>query len=104
MVVTKTYYKNGEASVTVKQGFSWPAFLFGFIWAYYKGLWGYGTILLLLNIVMVVVAQTLLHQPHVNSVAGIMINVIAVTISLYIGLKGNEWLAKDLQRKGYRYS
>lgn len=64
--------------VTVKKGFSWPAFLITPVWCVFKGLW-------IQAIVFLLVAFTGI---------GLISWIIA-------GMKGNEWYFDSLLKKGY---
>lgn len=84
---------DGDA-VFVREGFSWPAFIFGPIWALWFGMWKTAILLLVLSIV----------------VSGILVVVgiteageLAVILALQtlMGLWGNDWRRYVLGRSDY---
>lgn len=72
----------------VKKGWSWPAFLFTWIWAFVKRLWLIAAVILVLFWVLV------------NAIpeAWVVGNLI---ISVVMGMKGNELRVKRLRDSGY---
>ncbi len=72
----------------VKKGWSWPAFLFTWIWAFVKRLWLIAALILVLFWILV------------NAIpeAWVVGNLI---ISIVMGMKGNELRAKRLRDSGY---
>lgn len=80
----------------VKKGFSWPGFFFTWVWAFVKRL---VVIRLLLLIAWFVVTGL-----RVSSEPGLVIlgGVIAVAVSLLVGVQGNKWREKSLASRGYQ--
>ena len=72
----------GEIEV-VKDGFSWPAFFFSWIWGFIAKLWVHASIMLVATLVLV-------------SVPG-----AAVIVGIIAGFKGNEWRRDNLQQRGF---
>lgn len=72
----------------VKKGWSWPAFLFTWIWAFMKRLWLIAGVILLLFWIL---ASSL---PEAWIVGNLIISVV-------MGMKGNELRIKRLQESGY---
>ena len=72
----------------VKKGWSWPAFLFTWIWAFVKRLWLIAALILVLFWILV------------NAIpeAWVVGNLI---ISIVMGMKGNELRVKRLRDAGY---
>lgn len=83
----------------VKQGWSWPAFFFSWLWAAIKGLWGilFGFILLQM---LLLVIWDLLEIPVINLVDLF----IQIALSFVFGLKGNAWREEKLLSRGYQYA
>lgn len=80
-----------ERAVIVKDGFSWPAFVFAQLWLIYHRLW-----LTLLVWVLAEVAFILLVLPHVGTGASIGVDFLA---HLFIGFEGHRLrLAKGGRR------
>lgn len=82
---------NSEA---VKQGWSWPAFFFSFIWAMVKKQWTLGASVLIGMLVFGFI---------VGAAGGgeALINVIAIIINIVFGINGNSWREKNLISRGY---
>ena len=83
----------------VKVGFSWPAFILNLIWLVANGLW-LGALL----IFVLIVGGLLLFGSAVQSspVAASAVFVAAeIALLLYLGFRGNDWLASHLESRGY---
>ncbi len=85
---------NSEA---VKQGWSWPAFFFSFIWAMVKKQWALGVSVLI---------GTLTFGFIVGAAGGgeggdALINIISILINIIFGINGNSWREKNLISRGY---
>ena len=90
-----------KQKIAVKDGFSWPAFFFGPIWAWVKGMIGLGFLLLLGNIVLTVFF-ILLQFSGMDSISKTVFTfMIIIGWITYIGFNGNAWLKKSLEKKGY---
>ena len=72
----------------VKKGWSWPAFLFTWIWAFVKRLW-------LIAALILVLFWSLVNAIPEAWVVGNLI------ISIVMGVKGNELRVKRLRDSGY---
>ena len=82
----------------VKQGWSWPAFFFGWIWACIKKMWalGIGIIVGLLIVLLIfIVAGT--DEVIVNGFF-IFANIV---IAIVFGVRGNSWREKNLLSRGF---
>ena len=77
-----------------KKGFSWPGFFFGWIWAFAKGLWPIGVVLL---IVFIVLTGMQAGSNEGRSAA----NVMRVIVGLAVGFMGNSWRVSALSRRGF---
>ena len=71
----------------VKNGWSWPAFFFTWIWALVKKLWLIGVIVFLFGILASSIPEAWL--------------IGEVLISVVMGVKGNELRVKRLRETGY---
>lgn len=71
----------------VKNGWSWPAFFFTWIWAFVKKLWLIGVIVFLFGILASSIPEAWLLGE--------------VLISIVMGVKGNELRVKRLADAGY---
>lgn len=85
--------QNTDATVFVKEGFSWPAFFFSFLWMLWHRLW----IELIAFIVIMVAIQLMLNALGLDGVGG----AVSFLISLLLGLEGNQLVRQKLARKGY---
>ena len=82
----------------VKHGFSWPAFFFGVIWAFYKKLWLVGTVYLLAIVLLALPADDL-ESGSVTT----LYDFVGFAISLLVGVTGNGWRRQALPQQGYRF-
>ena len=88
------------SSVYIKDGFSWPAFFFGPIWALVKSAW-LQFFILLISFGVLIVIDELVVRPSKN------ILLICAMLAAYIGYmvvcgkNGNAWLRRNLEREGY---
>jgi|694.fasta_scaffold91463_4 hypothetical protein len=87
----KTYkvFVSGNQSVAIKQGWSWPAFFFQWIWAFTKGLIPIGVLFLILNLLFALIPVKNAANPYLL-IAGIV-----------FGLKANKWWAAKLLKAGF---
>lgn len=84
----------------VKQGFSWPAFFFNWIWAFVKRMWGEGFVFLGVNIVLTLIEKLFERE---GSNAGILIILFAqIGFFIFIGVKANEWRRNELTKRGFK--
>ena len=90
------YIHPTEGSEVVKRGFSWPGFFFGFIWAFVKKLWVLGAVILPFDVVFILSEE--LGGEVVTAVAGLL----EFVISLIVGVNGNAWRQRNLERSGYK--
>ncbi len=77
----------------VKQGWSWPAFLFTFIWAMVKKIWGIGIGVLILFLIFLSMLGT---------GADLFVNIISFVVSIIFGVYGNSWRENNLDSRGYQ--
>lgn len=90
-----------EGPEVVKSGFSWPGFIFGFIWAFLKRLWIVGAVLLPLDVALRILAryESVAEQVLLGSVLG----TLSFVIRLIVGVNGNAWRRRDLKKRGYEH-
>ncbi|HEY9078614.1 DUF2628 domain-containing protein [Magnetovibrio sp.] len=77
----------------VKDGFSWPAAVFGFIWALVIGAWDVALVLFAIQLAAGILAPLLILDPTAQSV-------VQVGVSVVIGLIANELRRWSLDRRG----
>jgi hypothetical protein len=92
----KVYKHPVNGYKAVKQGFSWPGFFLGFIWAFYQRLWLIGTVLLIVTIV---------SYPYDVYPLGltVVLELFQIGMGIYVGKNGNLWREHNLKDRGYRY-
>jgi hypothetical protein len=81
--------------VFVKDGFSWPGFVFTVFWLVYKRMW----------IVAAIVAAVLIGAPLLGAWSGsadLVQSLLGLAIGLIIGFEGNDLERWSLARQGYR--
>lgn len=84
-----------DGAVFVKEGFSWPAFLFSPLWLLLKGLWLSAAIV----IVIYVVAGVLLANGLMSDG---LFQVMSLVIHLVLGFEGNDLYRRKLSRRALR--
>ncbi|OCG07622.1 hypothetical protein A9G13_05175 [Gilliamella sp. wkB178] len=96
----------------VKQGWSWPAFFFGIIWAIIKRLWGLVGILCGLAVLLFFISLAFdpisssgyYSQSQLQSAAALdsFLNILAIVVSIVLGRQGNKLRELNLTKKGYQ--
>lgn len=81
----------------VKQGWSWPAFFFSFIWAMVKKMWGLGVGVLIGTFVL----GFFVGAAGMGDGGDVLINIFAIIVNVIFGLKGNSWREKNLASRGF---
>lgn len=111
-------YQHSELKKTesVKQGFSWPAFLFTWIWAFVKKLNKLGCIYLFIVIVLRIIdnlpyfkklddlntLNSLTHNEIIMKFSlACLLLIINFIFILYCGFTGNSFREKNLISRGY---
>lgn len=92
-------FKHPSGAVeAVKQGWSWPAFFGGILWAAAKRLWiiGFGVLSAFL-VIGFVVANTAGQQW-----GDAIINGLGATVNLIFGVHGNGWREQNLLSRGFQ--
>ena len=83
----------------IKIGFSWPAFLLNLIWLISNGLWLGGILVfILVGGGLLVFAESVQESPLAASV---IVFVAEFALLLFLGFRGNDWLAAHLESRGY---
>jgi hypothetical protein len=81
--------------VLIKEGFSWPAFLFGPLWMLIHRLW-------LAFVVLVVVTLILGVAADAFGLGEIPQAIVSLAIAVLVGAHGNDMRRHGLARRGYR--
>jgi len=94
----KIFKHPSGAIEAVKQGWSWPAFLGGVLWAAAKRLWtiGFGVLSAFL-VIGFIVANTASEQW-----GDAIINGLGATANLIFGVHGNGWREQNLLSRGFQ--
>lgn len=81
----------------VKQGWSWPAFFFGFVWAMMKKMWtlsiGVVLAILIIGFITGVAASEEMGEAIING--------LGMTANLMFGVHGNSWREESLISRGF---
>jgi hypothetical protein len=88
--------KAGQASDIrfVEEGFSWMAFVFSTLWALYNRLWLMAGLIIALNVLMMMVAETIRLDV-------ISLSILQLGFQVWIGFHGNDFLRSALRKRGY---
>lgn len=95
MKIYKIFKNTAGQYEAVKQGWSWPAFFFGGIWACVKKIWDLGITLIIWSIILQFTVRDL-------SVAHLLF-MISLIIKIILGGYGNSLREKNLIKRGYQY-
>jgi hypothetical protein len=94
----------------VKQGWSWPAFFFTWIWALVKKMWAVGIVTAIVWFVIGSFFQWLATPPRgvtssqaetASAVVGVIELLFGFVICFWFGLRGNKWREQNLVSRGY---
>lgn len=103
-------YRNAAGNYkAIKQGWSWPAFLFTAIWAMLKGIWQLSSlsiaILALVCFAAFIVIGAIPQTDLVKLIDlfAVYLAYLVLAVSFLMGAKGNQWLSNHLADQGYRY-
>lgn len=106
MYIYKIYQSPLYTFEAVKQGWSWPAFFFGPIWALFKTLWGLGFLIIIGQSILISAYANLFLQglPQQEAVLALQpINfLLTIIVAIPIALYGNSLRGKNLLVKGYK--
>ena len=94
------YTRSEPQSVSIKNGFSWPAFFFGPFWAFSKGLVGLGFGLLVLGILLAGLRRSL--PPGSPTVLVFALQIAPLIVGIVMGFEGNRMLRRDLEMRGFQ--
>jgi len=84
-----------EAEV-IREGFSWGAFVFGFLWLLYRRLWSWAIAYLIAAFALSTVAELLGFDPAIELA-------LMLAVALIVGFWGNDWRRAALERQGWRF-
>ena len=93
------YMKPGRTAladaVAVREGFSWGALCFGFLWALYRRLWGEAFFMAALPALAVFIALSEPHAPPELAAA------LVAMLAVFNACCANEWRCSVLERRGH---
>jgi hypothetical protein len=84
----------------VKSGFSWPAFFFGPLWAWRRGMFslGFG----LLALVLFLQLTPLLFIGLLGESAILLDLLVSIGVLTWIGRQGNAWIRTSVVKNGFK--
>ncbi len=96
----KIYKGPFRAKEAVKQGWSWPAFLFTSIWALVKHLWVIGFCVIAASVALALAPEFLqMGGTEVDR----LINIVGLIVAFVFGANGNSWREDNLLSRGFKY-
>lgn len=103
------YHHPHLGAQAVKEGFSWPGFVFGWVWLLVKELWWLFLLFLGVGFASALLADLVFGQledmGHGNMEYAfgrfLFTTVVTVTVSLLTGFYGNRWCCRNLSRRGF---
>lgn len=107
----KVFRHPSGTSEAVKQGWSWPAFFFIFIWAMVKKMWGLGVGVLIGSLVLEFILNTAVGTAGggadgiVGGVEGgkLLPSIVSFVVNVILGVNGNSWREKNLVSRGFEH-
>ena len=81
-------------AVLLREGFSWPAFLFTFLWALRHRLWFAAVIVLGLSAALSVASDVADLDPLTDAA-------LFLGLALAIGWEANDWRRRKMERRGF---
>jgi hypothetical protein len=92
------FSKPSFPTMAVKRGFSWPGFFFSFIWAFSRGLWLQGAIIVAFAAVIWAVDFIFFAgNPWLTGM-------LELLVMLAVGVRGNSWRSRKLEHDGYEFT
>jgi hypothetical protein len=86
----------------IKIGFSWPALILNLIWLVANGLWlGATLVFVLIGGGLLLFGAAVEESPIAAGAIGLL---GGIGLLLFLGFRGNDWLASQLESRGYRHA
>jgi hypothetical protein len=82
----------------VKQGWSWPAFFFNWVWALIKRMWGIAVTFFLISLFMEIIIDGAEF-----GIGMIVMFIVSIVIVFIFGMNGNDWREKNLLSRGFDF-
>lgn len=83
--------------VVVKQGFSFPALLFGVLWTIYNKLWLHSGVLIAISLLLGF-SQDFMNS---NQYTEFLLFAVNLAVAVYVAKNANGWKSVDLQHRGF---
>ncbi len=100
MKIESLVFQRGPTElVGIEQGFSWPAFLLGSLWAFVRRAWLLGLVLLALEVLFWICAgyAAQIGNPSLTLVVALL----GLGFGLVRGIYGSRWLQASLIKRGF---
>lgn len=87
----------------IKQGWSWPAFFFGGIWALVKQMWGIGFGMLALALLEFAIRGAIAAEVGRGAAAlfSDVVSLVWIAVPFVFGIYGNKWRTKNVKSRGF---
>ena len=87
------------STLFIKEGWNWPAFFFTWLWAFSKSMFikGFAIIGIVFFLVFFLVSL-----PKEYVAIYLFVQILPISINIFMGNKGNNFLITDLEKKGYK--
>lgn len=95
-LVAKVYHPTNGSAVEIWEGFSWPCLFFSFFWCFYKRMYKWAFLFVVINIILYA-----MESSAFNANIALTLNVIYLMGLLTFLFYANELHAKMLAEKGY---
>jgi hypothetical protein len=103
MKTFEVYKHPALGSQSVKIGFNWPAFFFGFFWMLFSKLWGKAGLWFVMNVIASLIEAAADRSTDEGSQAIIYLSLFIAYFALWLipGFKGNKWRSSNLTSRGF---
>ena len=86
----------------VKQGWSWPAFFFWFIWAFVKKMWAVGFVMLAGSFILGFIDDATASKDPEHGLNGLT-TIVGLVLGIVCGGNGNKWRETNLMSRGFDF-
>lgn len=98
-------FKHPSGTVeAVKQGWSWPAFFFNWIWAMVKKQWLLGSSVFICYALFIFLLMSSVSSEEELIAVSVLNQIVSLIIIVTFGIKGNSLREKNLVSRGYEYA
>jgi len=99
----KVFSSQSGSFQAVKQGWSWPAFLFSFWWALVKKMYVLSALIIALNIAVYWTLRTVDLNLNIWLNNGTILCLFNLGFCVFLGIFGNRWRESSLLDKGFKH-